>query len=277
MVGKVYLVGAGPGDPDLITVKALRLIRAADVVIYDRLIPHAVLDETRPDAELIDAGKTPTKHRLEQDAINTLIVAKAAVGRLVVRLKGGDPFVFGRGSEEALVCRAAGVPFEVVPGVSSPIAVPAYAGIPVTHRGITSTFTVIAGHEAPGDADSSIDYDALARIGGTLVILMGVQKIRGILTRLCQAGLSGSTPAAAIEWGTTPAQRVLVGTIDTLADLAAEAGIMAPATTIVGEVVRLRLEGVQWFEDVLAETAASWSLPGVLMPASANSSLEQGS
>lgn len=276
MAGKVYLVGAGPGDPDLITVKALRLIRAADVVIYDRLIPHAVLDETRPDAELIDAGKAPSKHRLKQDDINTLLVEKATAGRMVVRLKGGDPFVFGRGSEEALVCQSASIPFEVVPGVTSPIAVPAYAGIPVTHRGITSTFTVLAGHEAPGGADSSIDYEALARLGGTLIILMGVQKMREILKCLSEAGLSGSTPAAIIECGTTPAQRVLVSTLDTLADLAGQAGIMPPATTIVGEVVRLRSEGVQWFEEVLAEAAASWSLPDLLMPVAANSSLEHG-
>ena len=252
MIGKVFLVGAGPGDPDLITVKGLRLIRSADVIIYDRLIPHELLGEARPDAELIDAGKAPARQRLSQEAINALIVEKASQGDQVVRLKGGDPFVFGRGGEEALACFKAGIPFEVVPGVSSAFAVPAYAGIPVTHRGLSSALTIITGHEDPSEA-GSIDYEALARLGGTLVILMGVQHAAAILARLAEAGLPAATPAAVIEWGATPDQRVAEGTLATIAAVAAALDIQPPAITVIGEVVRLRGEGVRWFGELLAQ------------------------
>lgn len=253
MPGKVVLVGAGPGDPDLITVKGLRMIRAADVIIYDRLAPHVLLDEARPDAELIDAGKAPTRHRLSQETINDLIVEKARAGALVVRLKGGDPFVFGRGGEEALACFKAGVAFEVVPGVSSIVAVPAYAGIPVTHRGLTTTLTIIAGHEDPSDPETSVDYDALARLGGTIVILMGARRLPDVLARLAGAGLPGDTPAVTIEWGSTPQQRVAEGTLATLAEVVAGMDIQPPALTVIGEVVRLRDEGVRWFDELLAQ------------------------
>jgi uroporphyrin-III C-methyltransferase len=253
LIGKVYLVGAGPGDPDLVTVKGLRLLRAADVIIYDRLIPHDLLDEARPDAELIDGGKEPTRHRLSQETINQQLVEKAGQGALVVRLKGGDPFVFGRGGEEALACFRAGIPFEVVPGVSSAFSVPAYAGIPVTHRGITTTLTIIAGHEDPAVPGSGTDYEALARLGGTLVILMGVKHLKEVLDRLAGAGLPADTPAAVIEWGATPEQRVAEGTLVTLAAAVAEMDLQPPAITVIGEVVRLRAEGVRWFDELLTQ------------------------
>lgn len=242
-MGKVYLVGAGPGDPDLITRKGLRLIQEADVIVHDRLIPLELLDEARPEAELIDAGKKPTKHRISQDEINEVVVAHALLGKSVVRLKGGDPFVFGRGSEEAIYCWNAGVPVEIVPGISSSYAVPAYAGVPLTHRDVSRSFTVITGHTA-----DDIEYEALAQLGGTIVILMGVSTLPEILWRLCEAGLYADTPALSIEWGTTPQQRVVEGTVRTLPDLALEANIQPPAITVVGEVVRLRGEGVRWFD-----------------------------
>ncbi len=250
--GKVYLVGAGPGDPELITRKGLRLIQTADVIIFDRLIPLELLNEAHPDAELVNAGKAPTKHRLSQDHINETIVDRALQGKIVVRLKGGDPLVFGRGSEEALVCHQLRIPFEIVPGVSSSFAVPAYAGIPLTHRHLTSAFTVITGHENPTQDQTSIDYDALARMNGTIVILMGVAKLAVIMERLIEAGLAPDTPAASIEWGTTHYQRVIEGTVQTLPALATEAELQSPATTVVGQVVTLRNQGVRWF-DVIRE------------------------
>ncbi len=249
-VGTVYLVGAGPGDPDLITRKGLRLIQQADVVIYDRLIPMEILNEARPDAELINVGKAPTKHRYPQSEINHLLVAHALLGKDVVRLKGGDSFVFGRGSEEALACYQAGVPFEVVPGISSSYAVPAYAGIPLTHRNVSSSFTVLTGHEDPTKPETSVNYEAIAQLGGTIVILMGVKQLPAIVERLKQAGLSANTPAASIEWGATPQQRVIEGKLSTIADLAEEQNLCSPAITVIGEVVKLRQEGVQWFDVV---------------------------
>ena len=248
MSGKVYLVGAGPGDPDLITVKALRLIQQADVILYDRLIPVSLLDEAQENATLIDVGKSPTKHRFSQDEINRLLVSYALLGQQVVRLKGGDPFVFGRGSEEALVCRDAGIPFEVVPGISSVVAVPAYAGIPLTHRNVSSSFTVITGHEDPTKPETSIQYEAIARSGSTLVILMGVKQMPDILARLIAVGMPADTPAAIIEQGTMPEQRVIEGTVNTLSELALEANIQPPAIIVVGNVVALREAGVRWFD-----------------------------
>jgi uroporphyrinogen III methyltransferase/synthase len=248
-MGKVYLVGAGPGDPGLITVKGLELLRRADVVLYDRLISMALLDEVRKDAELIDVGKQPRQHQFDQSEINARLVNRAQSGKLVVRLKGGDPFVFGRGGEEALACYAAGVPFEIVPGVSSAIAVPAYAGVPVTHRLITSAFTVFSGHEDPSKGETSIDYTALAAAArlGTLVLLMGVGHLPQITAQLVASGISRDTPALCVEWGTTPQQRVVEGTLATLADLVAESGLQPPALTVIGEVVRLRSAGLDWF------------------------------
>ena len=241
-VGTVYLVGAGPGDPGLITVKGLSLLRRADVVIHDRLIPHELLSEARPDAEVLDAGKAQHDHRIPQPRINALLVEKARAGKMVVRLKGGDPFVFGRGGEEASYCLAAGVPYEVVPGVSSTIAVPAYAGIPVTHRDLASTFTVITGHENPHKPESSVDYPSVvaAAHAGTLVLLMGVTYLEQIVDELLRAGLDPARPAAGIESGTTPTQRVVVGTLDSIVKLARAAEIKSPALFVIGEVVGLR-------------------------------------
>ncbi|MBI5959947.1 MAG: uroporphyrinogen-III C-methyltransferase, partial [Chloroflexi bacterium] len=242
--------GAGPGDPGLITVKGLALLRSADVVVYDRLIPHELLDEAHPSAELIDAGKAPGDHRLSQAEINAILVERARMGFLVVRLKGGDPFIFGRGSEEALACFAAGIAFEVIPGISSVHAVPAYAGIPLTHRNISSVFTVIAGHEDPASPGTPINYEALAQMGGTLVILMGVGHLPEIVTRLIGAGLAPDTPAACIERGTIPEQRVIEAPLVDLPACAARAALQSPAVIVIGDVVALRSIGVGWFENV---------------------------
>lgn len=249
MTGMVYLVGAGPGDPGLITVKGLELLRRADVIVYDRLIPMALLDEAKEGAEKIDVGKLPQKHRLSQDDINTLLIEKARQWKTVVRLKGGDPFVFGRGGEEALACHAAGVPFAVVPGVTSAVAVPAYAGVPLTHRLIASAFTVFTGHEDPTKSESSIDYESLAAAArlGTVVLLMGVSHLEAIMGHLIEAGIAPDMPALCVEWGTTPQQRVVEGTLATVAQRVEEASLQPPAITIIGEVVRLRGMGVEWF------------------------------
>ncbi len=248
-VGKVYLVGAGPGDPDLITVKGLRLVRQADVVVYDRLIPMELLKETRSDAELIYAGKLPQKHRLDQSEINQILIDRASKGCRVVRLKGGDPFVFGRGGEEGLACYAFNIPFEVVPGVSSAIAVPAYAGIPVTHRHVASAFTVFTGHEDPTKEGNSIDYPALAAAVrlGTLVLMMGVNHLEKICRELIQEGISAETPAVCIQWGTTANQCTVGGTLESIAGRVMEAGLSSPAITVMGEVTRLRHMGLDWF------------------------------
>ncbi len=248
MTGKVYLVGAGPGDPGLITVKGLKLIQQADVILYDRLIPAELLNETRADAECVDVGKLPTKHRLPQEDINRLIIEHAQQGKMVVRLKGGDPFVFGRGGEEGLACYAAGIPFEVVPGISSAIAVPAYAGVPVTHRNVASAFTVFTGHEDPTKPESSIDYTALAAAAhlGTLVLLMGVSHLPEISARLLAEGIAPDTLAICIEWGTTPKQRTVEGTLSTLPEKVQNAGIQSPALTVIGSVVGLRAAGLNW-------------------------------
>lgn len=241
-VGTVYLVGAGPGDPGLITVKGLSLLRRADVIIHDRLIPHELLGEARAGAEVIDAGKAQHDHRIPQPRINALLVEKARAGLMVVRLKGGDPFVFGRGGEESRYCLAAGVPVEVVPGVSSAIAVPASAGIPVTDRDLASSFTVVTGHENPHKPESAVDYPAVvaAARAGTLVLLMGVTYLEAIVEELLRAGLDPRRPAAGIEEGTTPAERTVVGTLETIVALSRAAGIRSPALFVIGEVVRLR-------------------------------------
>jgi uroporphyrin-III C-methyltransferase len=247
--GIVYLVGAGPGDPGLITVKGLNLLRCADVIAYDRLAPSALLTEARPDAELINVGKMPQKQRLDQNEINTLLIDRAKAGKTVVRLKGGDPFVFGRGGEEVLACHAAGVPCVVVPGVSSAIAVPAYAGVPVTHRHVSRAFAVVTGHEDTEGAN--VDYGALVSVAriGTLVILMGVSHMREIIDQLIAAGLDPDTPAICIEWGTTDHQRVVEGTAATLTQLAIDADLKPPSTTVIGAAVALRSQGLNWFDD----------------------------
>ncbi len=248
MIGKVWLVGAGPGDPELITRKGLRLIRSADVIVYDRLIPLELLDEVRPDATLINVGKAPARQRLNQTRINETLVAHALLGEQVLRLKGGDPLLFGRGSEEALACHAAGVPFEIVPGISSAYAAPAYAGIPLTQREVSSSVTILTGHDLLEEGPARLNYDALANTGGTLVILMGVNALPRLLQRLLDGGLDPGTPAAAVEWGSVAGQRVIEAPAAGLAAAATSAELCAPATIIIGEVVRLRGQGLRWFD-----------------------------
>ena len=238
----VYLVGAGPGDPGLITARGLDLIRCADAIVYDRLAAPELIEEGRPGARRIFVGKEPGCHTLSQDQINHLLVELGRGGGVTVRLKGGDPFVFGRGGEEARALAEAGVPFEVVPGVSSALAVPAYAGIPVTHRGVASGFMVTTGHP-----ESAVQWDVLARFEGTLVLLMAVATLRRATERLIEEGRNPTEPAAIIEQGTTGRQRTIVGDLASIADLATGADVQAPATVVVGEVVSLR-ETIEWFQ-----------------------------
>ncbi|HEX6809263.1 MAG TPA: uroporphyrinogen-III C-methyltransferase [Gemmatimonadaceae bacterium] len=247
--GFVSLVGAGPGDPGLITVRARALLAQADAVVYDALVNPRILQHgaVRSDAEMHDVGKRGGAPSARQDAINALLVRLAREGKRVVRLKGGDPFVFGRGSEEAQALATAGVPFEVVPGVTAGVAAPAYAGIPVTHRGVASAVTFVTGHEDPTKGDSDIDWASLARAGGTLVLYMGVKRLPDIVAALTAGGLSADTPAAVVEWGTWPRQRTVESTVAGIAQAASAAGIAAPSITIVGEVARLRGE-IAWFD-----------------------------
>jgi len=235
----VYLVGAGPGDPGLITAKGLEILRSADVVVYDRLVAPSLLAEAPPGAERVFVGKRPHGGGadLAQHEINALLIERARRGLTVVRLKGGDPFVFGRGAEECEALHVAGVPFHVVPGVTSAVAVPAAAGIPLTHRRLASAFAVVTGHECEGV--SSLDWEALARVP-TLVVLMGLSALPEITARLLAHGADPDTPAAAIASGTLPAQRTVIGTLATLAARAEEEGLEPPATVVIGEVVRVR-------------------------------------
>ena len=236
-VGRVYLVGAGPGDPRLITVRGREVLSLADVVVYDRLVSPLLLEYAPRRAERIFVGKDADGPSTSQDQINQLLSSLALSGRTVVRLKGGDPLVFGRGAEEAEVLREAGVPFEIVPGISSAIAAPAAAGIPVTHRRFSSAFAVVAGHECAGDSD--LDWAALARIP-TLVVLMGVRRLADVSAGLIKAGAAPATPAAVVANGTLPTQRVVVGTLATIPAEVAAAGLEPPATLVVGEVVKVR-------------------------------------
>ena len=242
--GKAYLVGAGPGNADLITLRGWRLLQAADVIVYDRLVAPELLQAARPAAELIYVGKGPRRHSADQEEINRLLVDRVRAGYQVVRLKGGDPFVFGRGGEEALALHGAGLPFEIVPGISSALAVPAYAGIPVTQRGVATSFAVVTGHECA--ASSHTDWHALAQIP-TLVVLMGVEQIAAIVDRLVAAGRAIDTPAAAIQWGCTPQQRVVPATLESLPFAIAAAGLEAPAVIVIGEVAALH-EQLTWFQ-----------------------------
>jgi uroporphyrin-III C-methyltransferase len=234
--GKVYLIGAGPGDPELISVKGLRYLRTAEVVLYDYLVSPELLAEAPARADLVCVGKRAGHYSMAQVEINTLMISYACAGRVVVRLKGGDPFVFGRGGEEALALAQAGVPFEVVPGISSALAVPASAGIPVTHRHYASSVTIVTGH--PADTGEAVNWKALAELGGTLVVLMGVKSLGDFTHRLREAGLSPDLPAAVIQEGTTPRQRIVVGTLADIAERALAAGLASPATTVIGHVVQ---------------------------------------
>ena len=243
-LGKVFLVGAGPGDPGLLTLRGAELLREADVVVCDALVNGAILRHAPSTVEIHRRG---AGNALEPADIIALLIARARQGKRVVRLKGGDPYVFGRGGEEAEALHAAGIPFEVVPGVTSAVAVPSAAGIPVTHRGIASSFTVITGHEDPAKAAASVDLDRLAGASGTLVLLMGCARLRQVTARLIQAGLDPATPAAMIRQGTLPVQSTVVGAAGNIAERAEAAGITAPAVTVIGGVVRLR-DKLRWFE-----------------------------
>jgi len=245
--GKVYLIGAGPGDPGLITVKGQACIQAADVIVYDYLAAPALLAHAAPTAECIYVGKKGGDHTLSQGGINQLIIDKARQGGVVARLKGGDPYIFGRGGEEAEELVAAGIPFEVVPGVTSAVAGAAYAGIPLTHRDFTSSLAFVTGHEDPTKDSSSIDWKALATGIGTLVFFMGVKNLPTITARLQDNGMPPETPVALIRWGTTPRQQTVTGTLGTIVDIARQAGLKAPAIIVIGKVVGLR-ERLQWFE-----------------------------
>jgi uroporphyrinogen III methyltransferase/synthase len=245
--GMVYLVGAGPGDAGLLTLRGAELLSRADVVVYDALVNPDLLRLAPKAAEVIFGGKRSKNHALPQDELNQLLVAKAREGKTVVRLKGGDPYIFGRGGEEAEELAAAKVLFEVVPGVSSFFAAPNYAGIPLTHREHCSGFTVITGHEDPVKEESSIDWAHLARLPGTKVIMMGTERIRRIAELLMSHGMSPDTPAAMVRWGTTGRQQSVEATVATIADAAAKAKLSAPAVTVIGDVVKLRSR-LNWFE-----------------------------
>ncbi len=245
--GKVYLVGAGPREPDLVTVRAVECLKKADVVIYDFLAAPDLLKHVPEGAETIYVGKKGGNHTLSQDKINEVIVARAKQGRTIVRLKGGDPFIFGRGGEEAEVLAKAGIPFEVVPGVTSAVAAPAYAGIPLTHRLYTSSVAFVTGHEDPTKKRSSIDWSKLATGVGTLVFLMGVKNLANIAEKLMAAGRDPKTPVALVRWGTTPQQTTVVGSLDTIVAKVQAAGLKPPATIVVGEVIKLR-DTLNWFE-----------------------------
>ncbi|QEO15741.1 uroporphyrinogen-III C-methyltransferase [Agromyces intestinalis] len=237
--GRVTLVGGGPGDPDLLTVRAVRALADADVVLYDRLAPHTTLAELAPRATLIDVGKRPGHHAVPQHEIDALLVEHARTGAHVVRLKGGDPYVFGRGGEEVLACRAAGIPVTVVPGVSSAVAVPSAAGIPLTHRGVSHLFTVVSGH-APLTDD---ELDRLAGLGGTIVVLMGVNTLPSLAAGLLRHGLDRTTPVAIVERGTRPDQRTTIAPLDGIVVAAGIAHAASPAVIVIGEVVGLASAG----------------------------------
>lgn len=247
--GEITLVGAGPGAADLMTVRAYRALQAADVVFYDRLAPTDELAEWAPHADLFDVGKRPGHHRVKQENIHQMMITAAQQGKRVVRLKGGDPFVFGRGCEEVAACRDAGVPVTVVPGVTSAVAVPAAAGIPVTARGINRSFTVISGHDPLTDAEC----EGLALLGGTVVILMGVGTLGHTVEQLRRSGFSPDTPVGIVERAYSPDQRVTVSTLDQVQLVTATARIRPPAVLVIGEVVRLAAEGAGTGEAVSSE------------------------
>ncbi|MCX9024896.1 MAG: uroporphyrinogen-III C-methyltransferase [Candidatus Methanoperedens sp.] len=242
MTGKVYLVGSGPGDPELLTIKAKRLIESAEVILYDQLPGEAILKMLPESAEKIDVGKYAGNHKLSQWQINELLVKRAKEGKIVVRLKGGDPYLFGRGGEEAQTLAQEGIEVEIVPGITSAIAVPAYAGIPITHRDYASMVTFITGHEDPEKEDTALDWELLARFKGTLVILMGVSMLPRNVKELVKHGKSIDTPVAVIERGTRPDQRVTIGTLADIVGLCKQRNVKAPAITVIGDVVKLHHE-----------------------------------
>jgi uroporphyrinogen III methyltransferase/synthase len=244
----IYLVGSGPGDPGLFTVKGVECLRRADAVVYDRLAPQALLAHAHPGADLIYVGKRPGEPTMAQEAINALLVELGRAGKTVVRLKGGDPYVFGRGGEEALELERAGLPFEVIPGVTSGIAAPAYTGIPVTHRGVSTSVAFVTGHEDPAKGEPDVDWKGLANGAETLVLYMGVGRLAEITDELIAGGRDPETPVACIRWGTLPEQQTVTATLETIAEKVAAANLKPPAITVVGDVVALREEGLDWFE-----------------------------
>lgn len=248
MSGIAYLIGAGPGDPGLLTLKGKACVEAADVVIYDYLADEELLGWARPDAELIYAGKQAGNHALSQDEINALLVDRVAAGKRVARLKGGDPLVFGRGGEEAMALRAAGLLFEIVPGVTSAIAAPAYAGIPVTQRAMATSFAVVTGHEDPTKEATGVNWQHIAGGADTLTFVMGLGNLPEIVRQLQAYGRDAATPAAVVRWGTKPEQQTVVGTLGTIADEVAKAGLKPPGLLVVGDVVGLRPQ-LNWFEE----------------------------
>lgn len=250
-MGKIWLVGAGPGDPDLITVKGLKAIQKADVILYDRLISMELLDHAKEGTELIFCGKLPDRHFVQQENINELLVDHARQDKQVVRLKGGDPFVFGRGGEEAAAAVQNGIEFEVVPGITSGIAAPAYAGIPVTHRDLGASFAIVTGHRKEG-ADEELKWASLAKGIDTIAVYMGVKNLPHIQEKLIQYGKPKTTPAALIHWGTTNKQQTVTGTLETIYDVAQSAGITNPSMIVIGEVVRMRDE-LTWFKELPVE------------------------
>jgi uroporphyrin-III C-methyltransferase len=247
-IGKVFLVGAGPGDPELITLKGKRCLEAADVILYDELVSRELLEFAASDTELIYVGKKPGQHCADQREIEALLIRHARQGQCVVRLKGGDPFVFGRGGEEAQALRAAAVPFEIVPGISSAIAAPAYAGIPLTHRALASSFAVVTGHKAGG---GQVKWGELARSVDTLVILMGLHNLDAIIAELLAGGCEPELPVAVIQSGTTNQQRVLCATVRTIGVLAAAANFQSPAVIVVGQVAKFA-EHLGWFDPAVS-------------------------
>lgn len=244
-IGKVYLVGAGPGDPGLFTLKGKTLLEFADVVVYDALVSLEILAMINPDAEKINAGKRSGRHSLPQSETTKLLIAKAQSNSVVVRLKGGDPFIFGRGGEEMEDLIKAGVPVEVVPGITSGIAAPAYAGIPLTHRNYSSSVTFVTGHETTGKYRSQVNWEAIAHSSETIVIYMGVQNLPNIIEQLTNAGLSENTPIALIRWGTRQDQSELFGNLTNIVQKITETGFEAPAIAIIGNVVKLAMNSVQ--------------------------------
>lgn len=246
MKGKVYLIGAGPGDPGLVTLKAIYILQSADVVVFDRLVNPALFSYIKEGAELIDVSKAPGAHSVPQEETNRILAAEARLGKQVARLKGGDPFVFGRGGEEALYLQKQNIPYEIIPGITSAISVPAYAGIPVTFRGMASSFHIITGHEME-DKEQYLNFKVLAQLSGTLVFLMGIKNIKTIAESLIKNGKSPSTPTAVIMRGTTPRQKVALGTLSDICEKVERAGIKNPSVIVVGDVANLR-ESLQWFE-----------------------------
>lgn len=245
--GKVYLVGAGPGDPKLITVYGLECIQQADVIAYDRLVNPALLENAKEGAELIFCGKSPGKHHLIQEQIHELLVSKALEGKVVTRLKGGDPCVFGRGAEEAEVLVEHGIEYEIVPGITAGIAAPAYAGIPVTHREFASSFAIVTGHGREEKGQDHLNWSALANGIDTIAFYMSVGNLEFISKKLIDNGKRSTTPVAVIEWGTTDHQRTITGTLETIHDIVLQEGFHNPSMVLVGEVVQLRKK-IQWFE-----------------------------